>query len=93
MRMMGFMRGMALAAVAAMGMPAVVAMGSDHVAVVRPEPVTSNARKRARRAALVASGDKLRRRKGPAARRKLKPNRLHVSRRARRRHRRARGRA
>ena len=93
MRMLGFMRGMALAAVAAMGMPAAVAMGSDHVAVVRPEPVTSNARKRARRAALIASGYGLRRSKGAPERRKLKPNRLHVSRRTRRRHRRARSRA
>lgn len=91
MRMLGFMRGMALAV---MAMPvAALAMGSDRVAMVAPEPVTGNARKRARRAALVASGYSLRRSKGAPARRKIKPNRLHVSRRAKRRHRRARRRA
>lgn len=91
MRAVGFVRGLALAV---MAMPVMAAaMGSERVAMVAPEPVTSNARKRARRAALVASGYKLRPSKGPAARRKLKPNRLHVSRRTRRRHRRARGRS
>lgn len=91
MRMLGFMRGMAMAV---MAMPvAALAMGSERVAMVAPEPVTSNARKRARRAALVASGYGLRRSKGAPARRKIKPNRLHVSRRTKRRHRRARRRA
>ncbi|MFC3442567.1 hypothetical protein ACFOKF_15435 [Sphingobium rhizovicinum] len=54
------------------------------------EAPPANARKRARRAALVASGYGVKRSKGEQARRKVKANRLHVSRRTRRRHRRQR---
>ncbi len=89
MRVFGFMRAMALVAMALPSF-AISSVGED---IFAPAPVASYARKRARRARLIASGYGQRRSKGAPARRKLKPNRLHVSRRTRRRHRRARGRS
>lgn len=81
-----------LLAAVSMALPGALAMAAGSAAVIAPAPIPSNARKRARRARLIASGYGMRRSKGAPARRKLKPNRLHVSRRARRRLRRARGR-
>lgn len=77
-------------AIAALGMPAMMAPAHEPaLAVVTPV----SARKRARRAALVASGYSLKRSKGRPDRRTVKSNRLHISRRTRRRHRRNRRRA
>lgn len=87
--MRGWFNMAAMAAIVGMGVPA-LALSSERATMIQVEPTHSNALKRARRAALVASGYGLKRSKGAQARRKVKANRLHVSRRARRRHRRQR---
>ncbi len=89
--MRGVYRYAGLMAVAAMAMPAIaMAAASPVVMVEAVEPTSNAARKRARRAALVVSGYNLKRSKGGPGRRRAKPNRLHISRRVRRRIRRSR---